>query len=390
MKKVLLAGYHGFNNCGADARLEIILQDLKKINKEIEITILTFFKPKRKINGIKYLQVSLISFYIKFNFIIKNFDCVIIDEGIPFNDSWSNFYYNYFLFCIKLAKKNNKKVIFYSIDCDKLKKSNQKKIKYYLNNYSDLIVTRSDLSYDYLKKMGVKSSILVKDADPTFLIKESNKKIKLFDNNNQIVAFSIKNFYGYPMKLNFFGKKENLYHYPFYFSCNNQKACNNFVIQIAKIVDKIISKYNYNIIFIEMEPNIDWKINCDIINKVKYKNNVKIVSYNKYSANKIKKILSSVKLLISSRLHTILFSLEYTFPIIGIGADNRFLCLKQELKDNFSFINRKDNNFLNKLNKEIEKKLKLKKPNVYLKKYFINKRNEANNNYKLIEGIIND
>ena len=145
MQRILLIGYHGFSNSGADARLCVIIDNLRKINKNIKITYVTIDKQIETHADVDVIQIDLLNAFYKLLFYMNKYDIIIIEEGGPYIDFWSFSYIWFFLINICYAKLFQKKIVSYSVGIGKLTPINYRLTKKILNN-TNLITSRTTIS----------------------------------------------------------------------------------------------------------------------------------------------------------------------------------------------------------------------------------------------------
>ena len=59
VNRVLIIGYYGMGNAGAEVRLRVIIDDIKKANPNTDITIAAFkYSPITRLYDVKYLYLN--------------------------------------------------------------------------------------------------------------------------------------------------------------------------------------------------------------------------------------------------------------------------------------------------------------------------------------------
>lgn len=325
--KVLVVGYHGMGNVGAELRLEVLVKDIKKANPNAEITVTCFkYNPHEKIKGIHYLYLHNV-FTAVFETIarIPKFDYIICGEGIPFVDFCGSGFINYFLPILHASHLLGKKTACYSFDIDHLSEQHKKRTIKILRN-TDMLVARTQKTFNFLKKNGLKNIYLGTDTSLLFKIKSSQRKSK--------IGFCLKDFYCYPIKFRLFGKKKNYYHYPYYYLYGNhgQKKYEKFIYQMAEMINQLLEDNDKILInLIVMENQMDYKTSSDIYNLLKDKKRVEIISRRNYKLNEIVSSFSDLKCLVAARYHAVIFGVRHKIPTLVLSTDERFDYFIQEL-----------------------------------------------------------
>lgn len=321
--KVLVFGYFGMGNVGADIRLRVIIDDIKKANPEAEISVAGFkYNPIEKIKGIRYIYLHNVYTAVleMVLFHLNKYDYIVNAEGIPFVDFCGKGFIDYFVSILLFSSILGKKTICYSFDIDHLTDLDNWLVKFVLER-TDMLVTRTNKSYMVLKSLGLKHKI-ESGSDCSFIFKP---KKEVPDLKNKKIGFCFKDFFCYPVKTKLFGKKEDCYHYPFYYEYKNSGKIKykQFVEEMANLINYLISK-GEKIQFIINELQMDEKITKDIYAKIKKKNSVELISRKKKSLDEMKSNFKNLKCLIASRYHAVLLSLEYNIPIFVLSTDERF------------------------------------------------------------------
>ncbi|MGI6066839.1 MAG: polysaccharide pyruvyl transferase CsaB [Bacillota bacterium] len=164
MKKILLLGYYGFNNIGDEAVLASIIQALRNVSPEVEITVLSD-NPERTE---KQYGVSAINRWSKKGISegIKECDLFISGGGSLLQDVTGSKSILYYLALIRLALWYQKPVMFYAQGIGPVKRSWARKLLARVVNRVDLITVRDEDSRDDLLAMGVQKPPIYVTADP--------------------------------------------------------------------------------------------------------------------------------------------------------------------------------------------------------------------------------
>lgn len=297
MIKILIAGYHGFGNCGDEATLLAMTQNIKK-HSDVEITAFSY-KPEFTKKEYNINSVQRFSFLDVFS-AIKNNDIVISGGGTLLQDGTSTRSLMYYLAIIKLAKMLGKKVMLYANGIGPVEgKFNRKMINKIVNKV-DVITLREKLSESDLLSIGVNKPKTVVTADPAFTLKpvEKDRVIEIFENENipldkEIVGVCIRDW---------------------------QKAKfgeDDFVNEIAKLCDNLV-KEGKNVVLLPMQYPRDLDISQRLVDKMSQK---AYILKNPYRPSEILGIIGNFNLVISMRLHSLIFAAVMDVPMLGIIYD---------------------------------------------------------------------
>jgi polysaccharide pyruvyl transferase WcaK-like protein len=229
----------------------------------------------------------------------------------------------------------------YAVDAGDLSRLNRFLVRN-IASKTDLIITRTIHAANILKNMGV-SAPIVHTADCAFTFKTEPKDeeilLQIWKNKslpevkNGFVGMAIIDFYLWPVVIRPWGKRENLYKWPYYFSRSKDRIIGSEKLaeKWASEADRIIEQYGKNIVIICMEE-VDEPLAHKIIGKMKNSENAIITSSKEFNASQMTEILRSLELLITSRYHAAVLSLENTVPQLAVGHDPRLKGLYKDLK----------------------------------------------------------
>ncbi len=161
--KVLLSGYYGFYNIGDEAILSSLVSKLREINPDVDITVLSKAPEETQLRlGVHAYQRKSVYHLVKE--IIKT-DVYISGGGSLFQDKTSNRSLLYYVLAMTFARIWRKKTA--SVSCG-VGPLNSKFHQYLVRREIEKSVftsLRDPESYDYLRKIGVKTDNLYVTAD---------------------------------------------------------------------------------------------------------------------------------------------------------------------------------------------------------------------------------
>lgn len=295
MKRILISGYHGFGNCGDEAILSAMVNNLKHIYPDLEITALSK-KPQetRKIYGINAInRINPFSIFNK----MRNTNILLSGGGSLLQDVTSTRSLIYYLSIISIAKMLKKPVMLYANGIGPIKKRFNRILTKAIINKVDFITLRDDDSKKELVDLGITNPEIIVTSDPVFTLeptytKQVDKILRIEEINldKPLVGISIRRW----------------------------KTGSNYEAIIAEIADGIINKYNYNILFIPMQIPEDSKIIENVRHLMK---NPSFVMKGKYNVQEYMGVIANLHALISMRLHTLIFAAVQKVPMIGLVYD---------------------------------------------------------------------
>lgn len=292
---ITILGYHGFGNCGDEAILLAMKNNIKKIYKNSNITAFSFNPEETKVlYGINAInRFSVLSVFKA----IKNCDILIAGGGTLLQDETSTRSLLYYLSIIYLAKIFGKRVMLYSNGIGPVHHNYNKKFIKFVINKVDLITLRDEFSRDELLSYGVNKKELHVTADPAFTLSSENVDVDIiFEKENirtdkKIVGISIRTW-----------KNET-----------------DFIDKLSKLANYLLDKHDISILLIPMQHSRDLEISRTLSEMIN-RDNVFVLEGD-YLSEEVLGIIGKLNMLISMRLHTLIFAGVQIVPLAGIIYD---------------------------------------------------------------------
>lgn len=222
-------------------------------------------------------------------------------------------------FCKLLGKP----VMVYAGTIGPFKNSSSRILTKIVLNKVDLITLREEMSYKFLKEIGVKTPMYV-TADPAFLLQpvspEKAKKIMAQENINKnglMVGMTMSRrmaYYAFPHLKNF------------------EEKYDKFIKLMASVVDYLTDKLNATVVFIphvigpgiphvtSQEADDDDRIVAEDIYKIaKNKHKIKVI-HTEYTPEELKGLIGQFDLVTGERMHSIIASTSMCVPSIAISC----------------------------------------------------------------------
>lgn len=301
---ITILGYHGFGNCGDEAILLAMKNNIIKIYPDANITALSYDPENTKLlyNIDSVNRFSIFSVFKA----IKNTDVLIAGGGTLLQDETSTRSLIYYLSIIYLAKCLKKKVMLYGNGIGPVHGEFNKKLIKKVINKIDVITLRDGFSKDELIKIGVDKLPIHVTADPAFSLSSDRIEVEKIFNDENI-----------PLDKNIIG-----------ISIRPWKNELDFIEKIAELSKYLLEKYDINILLIPMQHSKDMEISKRLYNKIN-KKNVYLLKGD-YLSEEVLAIIGKLEMLISMRLHTLIFAGVEEVPLAGIVYDpkiNNYLSL---------------------------------------------------------------
>lgn len=297
MINLLIAGYHGYGNCGDEATLMAMTTNIKDMAQDVNITAISHIpeltKTEYNINSVQRFNA------IEMMRAIVKSDIILSGGGTLIQNGTSTRSLLYYLSIIKFAKLFRKRVMLYSNGIGPVMgKINRKLVKLVVNNV-DLITLREEFSAKDLADIGVKKPQIHITADAAFTLKSvSDERAKEIIEKEEI-----------PFGKEMIGVSVRQW--------SKAKYGDKYIKEIAKACDNL-AKDGKTIIFIPMEFPKDTEVSKKIMN---YMEEESFIIKGNYKPNEILGIVGQMDLILGMRLHILLFSAIKKIPMVGIVYD---------------------------------------------------------------------
>lgn len=340
-QSVLLMGYNGANNTGSEARLLAIVQEVRKVlGEDIRITIPTICgeKLRRYIKEEPNLKIEDYPtvYFLALRRLVRQHDLILLTEGSCYMDTWSSCLLWAWLWVTHCAVRYGKKVVAYAVDSGNLSWFNKKLVRH-IASKTDLIITRTEAAAERLRDCRVKAPI-IESADSAFgFFPDPGDRDFLVrswpETADGVIGLAAVDFYLWPVVFRPFGKRKNCYRWPYYYSDSSKRRSDRKLLaaNYACFADHMIEKHGKPVALICMEE-LDEPLAMLIRSSMRHAEKVRIFSSREYNASQMTSILRSLELLVTSRYHAGVLSLDAAVPQTAIGHDQRLRDLYRDLQ----------------------------------------------------------
>ena len=296
---ILICGAYGRGNAGDDAILEAILTELRQIDRDVPIWVLSR-KPKR--TRLAYRVNSIYAFSpLRWIYRMGHTRLYINGGGSLMQDVTSNRSLWFYLFTLWCAKRLNNKVMMYGCGIGPvLRPSNRRLTARILQNNVDAITLRDAHSKSELDDMGITKPKVALAADPTVILPPSSPEVidglmesHGLDPKGRYLGLALRSWRGFPAKAHLFGA----------------------------LADLAWEKYGLIPVFLSIEPKLDVpaaQLAAAHIKKAPYH----IIEHSGSSAHTIG-LFSRMQAVISMRLHALVFAAGQHIPVVGVVYDQK-------------------------------------------------------------------
>jgi len=342
--KILMIGYNGARNTGADVRVVSIVEQFYHIlgKENIEIGIMTldpentnvYFKPPTK-------QIKFSSIFFKPLLEACNqYHIGVLSEGSTLKSKFANSLTLFFVEGAGILKEQGKPCIAYGSGAGNMDDFVYKMAqKYCTQTY---FICREQASMDIVNKMGIKGEMgtdtawTFPPANPEWAVKELKENAG-WDGKKPIVGVAAINPFWWPVKPNLtkwitgYGLRHPVEHYQkwYFFSSSEErsKLFDNYLSGIARAVNKFAESHNAHVILFGMEA-----LDLDAITRLQkmLKTKAQLYSSKFYDGYQIMALLRMLSMLVTSRYHARVLSMPAGIPSIAVSMDERLYNLLQE------------------------------------------------------------
>lgn len=291
---ISLSGYYGFNNCGDDALLHAIINDLKEAKPNIRINVFSA-NPK------KTRQDYAVDSSFRFNFcsltkVLKKTKMLVNGGGSLIQDATSSRSLRYYTHIMKKAHSLGCKVFVYANGIGPVSDKNLERAGESLR-LCDGITLREPASLSELSRLRVPCENVTVTADPAITLKGCSPKRAHqilseigISAGRKILCVSVRDW------------------------SNNDSS---LFLSLAHILDEKAEKHDADVLFVPMKMPDDLKAS----NKVASLMKKAYVCDKDLAYDDLIGIISQSHIVIGMRLHTLIFSVGAAIPTVGIIYD---------------------------------------------------------------------
>ncbi len=295
MSKIVISGFYGFHNIGDEAILETLILKLRTIDPNVSITVLTN-NPAETSSKFNVETVKRHDVFKVFKAIMRT-DILLSGGGSLLQDDTSARSIHYYLAIIRMGLFMKKDVFLISNGIGPIIRAhNKKQVAKVLNKVNHTTV-RDFNSKKLLEEIGVESERISVSADLVIDMEmqpdASGARIlsglNISDKNRELIGIAIR-----------------------------QKDFKDSIRRdaLVQFVNRLSEKYT--VLFIPFYYEEDSKIEVDIKHLVH--ENVLFLT-ERFDADDVLSVMQHLRILIGSRLHSLIFSLVAEVPFIGISYD---------------------------------------------------------------------
>jgi len=340
MIRVLMVGYNGANNTGAEALLASDIEDVRAVlgpGAHITVPTLNAANLRRYVTEGPALRIASIPtlFFGAIRRMVKESDLVLLVEGSTYMDSWGSPLLWSFLWASHCAARMGKPCMAYAVDAGTLKPVNARMVRSVASR-TGLIVTRNRAAAGRLRALGVTAPILsTADNAFTFQTRESDRGWLAREwprAAGGVVGLAMVNFHLFPAVMRLWGPRALCYKWPYYFASSAERTRSSEMLArgYASLADHVVESTGKAVALICMEQ-LDEGLAGEVHRRMRHPDGARVFSARQNDASRMTSLLRGLDLLVTSRYHAAVLSLAAGVPQVAVHHDTRLATIYQDL-----------------------------------------------------------
>jgi polysaccharide pyruvyl transferase WcaK-like protein len=344
---VLMLGYNGANNTGAEALLLADIADMRAVlgpDATINIPSINPANLRRYVAEGPRQRIPFLPtiFFPALHQLVRENDLVFLVEGSTYMDTWTSALLWAYLWATHCAHNMDKPCAAYAVDAGEMRSALNRRLVRSEASKTDLIITRAKAAAERMHQWGVTAPLEV-TADNAFTFVPDARDRGLLrrewpEAGLSVVGMALVDFHRWPVVMRPWGRREDCYKWPYYFSRSpeRQRASQALAQSYAELADRLVERHGKSVALICMEQ-LDEGIAQQVHQRMAHARSARIFSARKYNASQMTTLLRSLDLLVTSRYHACVLSLAAQVPQVAVGHDLRLKSIYAEmgLKDEF-------------------------------------------------------
>jgi polysaccharide pyruvyl transferase WcaK-like protein len=338
--RVLLVGYNGANNTGAEALLLADIADVRAVfgpGARLTIPALEPGNLARYVGdlpGIDIVPMPMI-FLSTAHRLVAQHDLVVLVEGATYMDSGASALLWYFMWATRCAHAAGKPCLAYAVDAGELKPHNRWLVRHTAPK-TDLIVVRSAAAEERLRRVGVDTRIEV-TADNGFRFEPRAADAEWLrevwpELDAAPVGIACVDYNLWPVVIRPWGRRADCYRWPYYYSRSPAKRAGSAALAdgYARLADAIVERHDRAVALVCMEE-LDEMLAGRIHARMVHADRARMFSARQHDASQMTALLRSLGALVTSRYHASVLSIAAAVPQVAVQQDLRLRTLFDEM-----------------------------------------------------------
>ncbi len=293
-RNILVSGYYGYSNAGDEAILEALSQSVRRTCPGTGLTVLS---GNPGLTEATYGCRAVPRFSpVKLYQAVKSCDALISGGGSLLQDATSTRSLLYYLLVIRMAERRGKKVFLLANGIGPVDHPGNRKRVARAVREAEYITLRDPASVAELQSMGVDRSDLAVTADPVYLLEPGDSAAA----QAALDAAGVGEEPFLVVSIRPWRKNENLEE------------------RVAAICDGVVTRYGLKPLLIPMQQGVDDAMARRILGKMKEKG---YLLENTPRGRDIMAVIGKSRLVLSMRLHSLIFAANRAVPAVAISYD---------------------------------------------------------------------
>ncbi len=342
---ILLAGYNGARNTGSDLRVaEIARQLTERLGKDhVEISVMTMDKESMRCyfdDDVDLIEFSSVFFLDVFKACCAS-QAVILCEGSTLKSKFANALTLYSCEAAGIMKNQHKPCIAYGSEAGEMDAFMERTVKKLCKD--TYFIARNENSLDYIQRLGFAGHLGTDaawnvDSSPCTGWAVSQLKRTGWDGIAPLLGIAPINPFWWPVKPSFLkwlkaemtGDHSLQFQKCYFFSWSKERKrqYDTYLDAIASSVNEFAERHPCHVVIIGME-----QLDTDSCRRLKEKLTVpaSVILSKSHDGYHIAAVLRQLSLLITSRYHAQVLSMEASVPSVAISMDERLDNLMREM-----------------------------------------------------------
>ncbi|HZD16628.1 MAG TPA: polysaccharide pyruvyl transferase family protein [Actinomycetota bacterium] len=338
--RVLLVGYNGANNTGAEALLLADIDDIRAVLGPGARLTIPAIEPGNlaryvgDLPGVDIVPLPMVNLYAVRR-LVREHDLVILVEGHTYMDSGASALLWYFMWATRCAHAAGRPCLAYAVDAGELKPRNRRLVRR-IAPLTDLIIVRSRAAADRLRDMGVDAPIEV-TADNAFRFEPRASDAAWVravwpEGGAAPVGIAAVDYHLWPVVIRPWGRRADRYRWPYHYSRSPARRAGSAALAegFARLADAIVERHDRSVALICMEE-LDETLAERIRMGMVHAERARVFSSREHDASRMTALLRSLGALVTSRYHASVLSLAAGVPQVGLVQDLRLETLFDEM-----------------------------------------------------------
>ena len=295
----VVCGAYGRGNAGDDAILEAILSELRQIDPDLPVWVLS--RSPKATRRIYKVRTCYTFRFLRFRRYMKRAKLYINGGGSLMQDVTSRRSLWFYLYTLSAAKHQGCKVMMYGCGIGPVNyPSNRRRVGRVLERDVDVITLRDAHSLRELEDMGVKKPVICLSADPTVILPAAPRPVidSILEKNGldpagRYLGLSVRPWPGFREKAWVF----------------------------AAAADYAYQKYGLTPLFLPVESHLDTGASLQVAEKLQAAP-YRIIEAHNSSARSIG-LFARMDVVVSMRLHALVFAASHGVPLVGVAYDQK-------------------------------------------------------------------